>query len=601
MHATVRSGGLPEEAIRRLVPGRPVQPWQWSPASYVLLEAERIGRESNWQEGRVEIEWINPQEYEGLLPPPHECLPGKYDDGPQGPDRVTCGNCDRAWCERCDPGRGCHWCQGRGYSTAPMAEETPEGMLPGNGASPSLPWPGRSEHFSPPEYTQAYVGASSVGWTETQLIAGFRPEEEQGEHGDYGSPPFIKYALSVLPPRWIPNVDHVTSHELRQAEDQAGRYPGLETRPPDYVDYSDMGSIKHPRDYEYFGGCCPDAYDPQSLLYAASRVVSVGRGRRGREGRTRRLVRTGPLLDVRLIKSVRIMTRKGRRWKNNPDERIRSRGRSGDDAGSLAARLRAGEADEPAARLLGALGYPPAAAVFDVTNPFPKSHQGFGPRGVAELALAVGPEAMIRLALENAQFFVNRFWGPPPCPSCDGVMEYDPGGVGHGHLVDPSWVCEHPEGLVALPAVRPEERAAPQQALDLIREVLWTIGQDVAGWDRGYADPPYRGGPLHRRVRDMIGFLSLSGGGEWATAFNFPAQGATVTLARYALQTLLPGPSLLSPDESRVRVLTYSLDEATVRLSHYAMTGTRGMGNVKAWRQFVTSQLFGWFRSVGRL
>lgn|GEM_PF-5343400 len=35
-------------------------------------------------------------------------------------DAVTCGNCDAQWCERCDPAPSaqCHYCNGRGYSTA---------------------------------------------------------------------------------------------------------------------------------------------------------------------------------------------------------------------------------------------------------------------------------------------------------------------------------------------------------------------------------------------------------------------------------------------------------------------------------------------------
>ena len=49
---------------------------------------------------------------------------------------VTCGMCDRSWCERCDPAPSalCHWCHGRGYSTAPIDppthyhEKTPEFM-----------------------------------------------------------------------------------------------------------------------------------------------------------------------------------------------------------------------------------------------------------------------------------------------------------------------------------------------------------------------------------------------------------------------------------------------------------------------------------------
>jgi hypothetical protein len=35
---------------------------------------------------------------------------------------VTCGNCERSWCERCDPTHGplCHYCHGRGWSTSPL-------------------------------------------------------------------------------------------------------------------------------------------------------------------------------------------------------------------------------------------------------------------------------------------------------------------------------------------------------------------------------------------------------------------------------------------------------------------------------------------------
>lgn len=31
---------------------------------------------------------------------------------------AKCGNCNRSWCENCDPAPGahCHWCTGRGYS-----------------------------------------------------------------------------------------------------------------------------------------------------------------------------------------------------------------------------------------------------------------------------------------------------------------------------------------------------------------------------------------------------------------------------------------------------------------------------------------------------
>lgn len=48
-----------------------------------------------------------------------ECLcdnAGEFKD--HSPDVVTCGNCNRSWCERCDPAPSapCHWCHGRGKS-----------------------------------------------------------------------------------------------------------------------------------------------------------------------------------------------------------------------------------------------------------------------------------------------------------------------------------------------------------------------------------------------------------------------------------------------------------------------------------------------------
>jgi hypothetical protein len=36
--------------------------------------------------------------------------------------KATCGNCGNSWCDDCDPTPSalCHWCNGRGYSTAPI-------------------------------------------------------------------------------------------------------------------------------------------------------------------------------------------------------------------------------------------------------------------------------------------------------------------------------------------------------------------------------------------------------------------------------------------------------------------------------------------------
>jgi len=39
--------------------------------------------------------------------------------------KVTCGNCEHSWCEKCDPAPAalCHWCHGRGHSIAPLCFE----------------------------------------------------------------------------------------------------------------------------------------------------------------------------------------------------------------------------------------------------------------------------------------------------------------------------------------------------------------------------------------------------------------------------------------------------------------------------------------------
>lgn len=39
-------------------------------------------------------------------------------------EAATCGNCERSWCHRCDPGPAalCHFCHGRGSSPHEMAE-----------------------------------------------------------------------------------------------------------------------------------------------------------------------------------------------------------------------------------------------------------------------------------------------------------------------------------------------------------------------------------------------------------------------------------------------------------------------------------------------
>lgn len=59
-------------------------------------------------------------------PKPHRCKGTDDDDRPLKPERVSCGICGRAWCERCDPfvaAAGCHWCHGGGGSSAELPRE----------------------------------------------------------------------------------------------------------------------------------------------------------------------------------------------------------------------------------------------------------------------------------------------------------------------------------------------------------------------------------------------------------------------------------------------------------------------------------------------
>ncbi len=54
----------------------------------------------------------------------HRCNETDDDGLPLKPDVATCGRCGRSWCFNCDPCPAalCHWCHGRGYSTAPIID-----------------------------------------------------------------------------------------------------------------------------------------------------------------------------------------------------------------------------------------------------------------------------------------------------------------------------------------------------------------------------------------------------------------------------------------------------------------------------------------------
>jgi hypothetical protein len=279
MIAKVHAGELPELAAERLIPGRPVQPWQWVPASYVLLEAERIGRETEWQQGRVEIRWMSPEEVRRLQFP---------ESDPSG-----------------------HSVPGGGYVG-------PATMLPSWGLDSGLELighpGGQANYFSPLDYTRVYVGARSTGWRELQGIA----DATFGELHDVQSPEYFRHVLNVIPPRWIPGLTDVEGWGIPRS------LGGPRIAYADKLAPEQSSKIGSPDDYD---GRMPDAHDPQMLLFASQRVVRSGRrvrtfvppsGRaRGHWRRSpgeRSLQQAGPLLDVRLIDRVRIMERRGRKW-----------------------------------------------------------------------------------------------------------------------------------------------------------------------------------------------------------------------------------------------------------------------------------------------
>jgi hypothetical protein len=259
IRARARAGDLPSEAVERLIPYRPVQPWQFNPISYVLLEAERIGRESEWREGKVEIEWVEPEQHH----------PEVYGASHQLP----------------------YW----GASTGELLVSN------------------EVNYFDPRQLTKFYVGSRDTNWEEVQRLSGL---DHTDDHGEVGSPEYMHYVLSVLPPRWIPNLS------LQEAWSASLQEGGGDTRygaaRPLVIDPESEDGIYSGRVQDYVG-CCPDAYDPQRLLCAGERIsrriVPSTRLRYRHEREWYRTLQTsGPLLDVRLIKSVRIMQKRGRRW-----------------------------------------------------------------------------------------------------------------------------------------------------------------------------------------------------------------------------------------------------------------------------------------------
>jgi hypothetical protein len=253
MIAKVHAGELPELAAERLIPGRPVQPWQWVPASYVLLEAVRIGREAEWQQGMVGIRWMGPEE---VLP---------------------------------------SWGLDSGLELIGH---------PG----------GQANYFSPLDYTRVYVGARSTGWRELQGIAdatfgelhdvqspeyfrhvlnvipprwipGLTDVEGWGIPRSLGGPR-IAYADKLAPEQ---------SSKIGSPDDYDGRMP--DAHDPQMLLFASQRVVRSGRRVRTFV--------PPS---------GRARGHWRRSPGERSLQQAGPLLDVRLIDRVRIMERRGRKW-----------------------------------------------------------------------------------------------------------------------------------------------------------------------------------------------------------------------------------------------------------------------------------------------
>ncbi len=249
-----RSGELPPEAVERAIPGRPIMPWQFVPVSYLLLEAERIGRATEWAEGRVEAEWIT-----GV----RGAQPGSVPiDGAstlslsraEAPPKFYVGLRSTRW-------RGLQVIAGVPLDDLENDERGPEQFA-------------RRKEMIPARWIPA-LGLNEGCWAEEDDVRRLRRYLIR----DRSIPRF--YAEEIA--------EHGLSVDIRH-----------DCRP-------------RPQPQAY-AGPYPDLHEPQVLLYAAPRYSTMNKDV-GREQQWRSLG-YGPLLDVRLIKRARIMIRRGRAWKN---------------------------------------------------------------------------------------------------------------------------------------------------------------------------------------------------------------------------------------------------------------------------------------------
>jgi hypothetical protein len=261
------------------------------PASYVLLEAERIGAETNWTEGKVEAEWA---------------------------------------ADRSQPSRFLH------------------GYVKGDGLDPlSL-----SRHEAPKRF---FVGFISANWHGLQSISGV-PDDEIQRDEDAPHEAELARRLAMTPAHWVPalGLDEGCRAQMGLpalalppsrffADEVAKGGVTIRTRRdcPAHAGHAGHESFPYPGPY-------PDSHVPQMLLYAAPGYTtsrSIGRH-----------LKDGPLLDVRMLRNVRILRKRGKKWTKNPDVDLRELQRAaagGDHDATLRlaqSLLRAGQLEDPADR-----------------------------------------------------------------------------------------------------------------------------------------------------------------------------------------------------------------------------------------------------------
>jgi len=263
----VRVGDYLPIALEYLLEGKPVLPWQFNAISYVFLEAERLGRETGYQEGRVEAIYrpgvVNAN---GMVP-----MWGLD----QAPDFDGWGNPTFAPAlRRFYVKTASLWLQGMGALGGFSEEELHElpsrlRYLPGDRPAYSLEV---TRRFVPPRHVPAL-----------HLIEGCRYEYMH---------------KGKLSPEDSASIPRFFLEEFEGRTYYAGR---------DRYDCRHARMPYNPLLRREFAGRFPELHMPQRVLAAVRRPGGY-------------VDNSSIFLDVRMFEAARIMKRvgKGRRWKNNP-------------------------------------------------------------------------------------------------------------------------------------------------------------------------------------------------------------------------------------------------------------------------------------------